>query len=245
MARTSFFIDTTKCTGCRGCQAACKQWNQNPGTKTLQRGTYQNPPDLSTATFKLVRFSEATDSSGDPKWYFFPDQCRHCIYPPCKMAADKKAKGAVILDARTRAVIFNPAVKISPEDFKEIREICPFDIPRYDEKLGLMAKCTMCIDRVSEGMLPACVKACPTGTMQFGDRKTIRKMAEDRLNEVKKIHRRASLVNPEAVKVIFLLKDYPEKYHQFAAGDGAKGIAGRMALRRLLHPVTRVENMIG
>jgi formate dehydrogenase iron-sulfur subunit len=161
------------------------------------------------------------------------------------MAADKKAKGAVILDARTRAIIFDPAVKISPEDFKEIREICPFDIPRYDEKLGLMAKCTMCIDRVSEGMLPACVKACPTGTMQFGDRKTIRKMAEDRLDEVKKIYRRASLVNPEAVKVIFLLKDYPEKYQQFAAMNHAKGITREMALRRLLHPVTRVGNMIG
>ncbi len=240
MARTSFFIDTTKCTGCRGCQAACKQWNQNPATKTVQQGTYQNPPDLSTATFKLVRFSEVADSPGDPKWYFFPDQCRHCIYPPCKMAADKKAKGAVILDTRTRAVIFNPAVKISPEDFKEIREICPFDIPRYDEKIGVMAKCTMCIDRVSEGMLPACVKACPTGTMQFGDRKTIRKMAEDRLDEVKKIYRRASLVNPEAVKVIFLLKDYPEKYHQFAANDRAKGTTRKMALKSLLHPANRM-----
>ena len=218
MARTSFFIDTTKCTGCRGCQAACKQWNQNRATKTHQHGTYQNPPDLSPETYKLVRFSDGVDSSGNPKWYFFPDQCRHCIYPPCKMAADKKVKGAVIFDARTRAVIFDPAVKVSPEDFKEIREMCPFDIPRYDEKLGIMAKCTMCIDRVSEGMVPACVKTCPTGAMQFGDRKTIRKMAQNRLDEVKKIHRRASLVTPEAVKVIFLLKDYPEEYFPFAAG---------------------------
>ena len=245
MARTSFFIDTTKCTGCRGCQAACKQWNQNPGTKTLQRGTYQNPPDLSAATFKLVRFSEAAGSSGEPGWYFFPDQCRHCLYPPCKIAADEKAEGAVILDARTRAVIFNPAVKISPEDFKEIREICPFDIPRYDEKLGVMAKCTMCFDRVSEGMLPACVKACPTGAMQFGDRKTIRRMAEKRLDEVKKTYRRASLINPEAVKVIFLVKDYPEKYHQFAGGDHEKGIAKNMALEDLPHPGTRVGDVIG
>ena len=118
----------------------------------------------------------------------------------------------------------------------DIREICPFDIPRYDEKLGVMAKCTMCIDRVSEGMLPACVKACPTGTMQFGDRKTIRKMAEDRLYEVRKIYRRASLVNPEAVKVIFLLKDYPEKYHRFAANEQRQNgnRNGRMALKKIL-----------
>jgi formate dehydrogenase iron-sulfur subunit len=245
MAGKSFFIDTTKCTACRGCQAACKQWNQNPGTKTIQRGTYQNPPDLSTATFKLVRFSDAAATSGDPKWYFFPDQCRHCLYPLCKMAADRKAKGAVILDARTRAVIFNPAVKISPEDFKEIREICPFDIPRYDKKLGGMAKCTMCLDRVSEGMLPACVKACPTGAMQFGDRDNIRMMAENRLDEVKNVHRRASLLYPEAVRVIFLVKDDPEKYHQFAAKENTVVITRKMALKRLFHHITHVRDMIG
>ena len=245
MAGKSFFIDTTKCTACRGCQVACKQWNQNPGTKTTQRGTHQNPADLSTATFKLVRFSEAGVVGGEPKWYFFPDQCRHCLYPPCKMAADKKARGAVTLDAKTRAVIFNPAVKLSPADFKEIRDICPFDIPRYDERLGGMAKCTMCFDRVSEGLLPACVKACPTGTMHFGDRDAIRKMAETRLDEVKSVHRRASLINPEAIRVIFLVKDDPEKYHQFAAGVNAKGITRQMALKHLLHPIADLRHMIG
>ncbi|MEI6154477.1 MAG: formate dehydrogenase, partial [Deltaproteobacteria bacterium] len=66
--------------------------------------------------------------------------------------------------------------------------------------------------------VPACVKTCPTGAMQFGDRKTIRKMAQNRLDEVKKTHRRASLVTPEAVKVIFLLRHYPEEYFPFAAG---------------------------
>jgi len=241
MAGKSFFIDTTRCTGCRGCQAACKQWNQNPGTKTLQRGTYQNPPDLSTATFKLVRFSE-TGTGGGPNWYFFPDQCRHCLYPPCKMAADRKAQGAVILDAKTRAVIYNPEVKISPGDFKEIREICPFDIPRYDEKVGGMAKCTMCFDRVSAGMLPACVKACPTGTMHFGDRSAILKMAENRLEEVKKAHRRASLILPEAVRVIFLVKDDPEKYYRFAAEKNEIGITRKIALQKLFHPFTRLIN---
>jgi formate dehydrogenase iron-sulfur subunit len=241
MPGKSFFIDTTRCTGCRGCQVACKQWNRNPGTKTSQRGTYQNPPDLSTATFKLVRFSDATDRRGEPKWHFFPDQCRHCVYPLCKKAADRKAKGAVIFDARTRAVLFNPAVKISPEDFKEIREICPFDIPRYDEKLGGMAKCTMCFDRVNEGMLPACVKTCPTGTMNFGDRDAILKMAEKRLDEVKKVHRIASLIIPEGVRVIFLLKDDPETYHEFAAEKHGSGFTSMTALNCLLDPATSLE----
>lgn len=238
MAGKSFFIDTTKCTACRGCQVACKQWNQNPGTRTTQRGTYQNPEDLSASTFKLVRYSEERGTGGEPKWYFFPDQCRHCLYPPCKMVADEKAQGAVILDSKTRAVIFNPAVKVSPADFKEIRAICPFDIPRYNEKLGSMAKCTMCFDRVSEGILPACVKSCPTGAMNFGDRDVIRKMAEKRLDEVKNEYRRASLIYPEAIRVIFLVKDYPEKYHQFAAKQNETGITRMMAQKQPLPPVT-------
>jgi formate dehydrogenase iron-sulfur subunit len=241
MPGKSFFIDTTKCTGCRGCQAACKQWNQNPGTKTRQRGTYQNPPDLSATTFKLVRYSDPAEGQGDPKWYFFPDQCRHCLAPPCKMVADGKAQGAVTLDSRTRAVIFNPSVKISPADFKEVRDICPFDIPRYDEKLGGMAKCTMCIDRISAGMLPACVKACPTGAMQFGERDAIRKMAEQRLDEVQNIYRKASLINPEAVRVIFLVKDDPEKYHQFAARKDETEVTRMAALKRLLDPASYLE----
>ena len=129
MADKSFFIDTTKCTACRGCQIACKQWNKNPGTKTFQRGSHQNPADLSFFTFKLVRFSEF-EEDGNPKWYFFPDQCRHCVTPPCKEVADGKAKGAIIHDEKTGAVIFNPKVKMKPEDFKEVREACPYNIPR-------------------------------------------------------------------------------------------------------------------
>jgi formate dehydrogenase iron-sulfur subunit len=238
MAGKSFFIDTTRCTGCRGCQAACKQWNQNPGTKTSQRGTYQNPPDLDAGTFKVVRFSEERVRGKDPQWFFFPDQCRHCLYPLCKMVADQKAPGSVSLDSSTRAVVFNPGVKMSPEAFKEIREICPFDIPRYDEKSGGMSKCTMCIDRVREGMFPACVKACPTGAMQFGERDAIRKMAERRLDEVQPVHRRASLINPEAVRVIFLVKDDSDKYHQFAATKNETRITRMPALRRLLNPAT-------
>ncbi len=218
MAGKSFFIDTTLCMACRGCQTACKQWNQNPATKTRQHGSYQNPADLSAATFKLVRFSEAGATLGEPKWYFFPDQCRHCVYPPCKMTADKKAKGAARIDGHSRAIIFDPGVRMAPADFEEIRQSCPYDIPRYDEKSGGMAKCTMCIDRISEGMLPACVKACPTGAMRFGERDDIFKLAAARLEVVKKAFKDAVLINPEEVRVIFLTTDDPGKYHRFAAG---------------------------
>ena len=245
MADKSFFIDTTKCTACRGCQIACKQWNKNPGTKTLQRGNHQNPDDLSTYTFKLVRFNEVEVPGGEPQWYFFADQCRHCISPPCKEVADGKVKGAIIQDEKTGAVIFNTKMKIKPADFKEIREVCPYDIPRFHPSAGIMAKCTMCFDRIKEGMLPACVKTCPTGAMSFGDRKDILEKANKRLAEVKGKFKDAMLANPEDVRVIYLLVDDPKKYHKFAVAENAIGITRKMALKRLFQPLNTLRQMIG
>jgi formate dehydrogenase iron-sulfur subunit len=244
MADKSFFIDTTKCTACRGCQIACKQWDKNPGTKTLQQGNHQNPADLSASTFKLVRFNEVEVPGGEPQWFFFPDQCRHCMSPPCKEVADEKAKGAIIHDEKTGAVIFNPKVKIKPGDFKEVREACPYDIPRISGA-GIMAKCTMCFDRINEGMLPACVKTCPTGAMNFGDRKEILEKANKRLEEVKGTYKDAMLANTDDVRVIFLIVDDPKKYHKFAVADNTIGITRKMALKRLFQPLTSLRHMIG
>jgi len=74
--------------------------------------------------------------------------------------------------------------------------------------------------------------------MQFGERDAIRKMAETRLDEVQNIYRKATLINPEAVRVIFLVKDDPEKYHRFAAMTNDPEITRMAALKRLLDPVT-------
>ncbi len=231
----SFFIDTTKCTACRGCQIACKQWNQRAAEKTFSRGSHQNPPELSYHTWKLVRFSEVAGEKLN--YYFFPDQCRHCLTPPCKEVADGKAKGSIIHDEKTGAVIFSPKVKMKAEDFKEIREACPYDIPRFSASTGIMGKCTMCFDRTKEGLLPACVKACPTGTMNFGDRKAIVDMANKRLEEVKGKYKEAMLANPDDVRVIFLLVDDPKKYHKFAVAENTIGITRKVALKRLFQPL--------
>ena len=130
MADKTFFIDTTLCTACRGCQVACKQWNKLPATKTKNWGSFQNPEDLSFVTYKLVRFSEVV-SGRELRWYFFPDQCRHCIEPPCKDIAESLGyKKAITKDVATGAVLFNAKVKVKAEDFEEIKESCPFNIPR-------------------------------------------------------------------------------------------------------------------
>lgn len=216
MADKSLFVDTTKCTACRGCQIACKQWNMNPAVNTVQRGSHQNPEDLSTSTYKLVRFSEF-EENGKPVWYFFADQCRHCSTPPCKIVAEILNVPAVSRDKATGAVLFNPAVKVKEKDFRDIRKACPWDIPRRDDKTQGMAKCTMCIDRIKEGLPPACVKTCPTGAMTFGDRDKILAMAVERLDQVKKKYPKAALLNHEFVHTIFLVADEPRKYHKHAS----------------------------
>jgi len=243
MADKSLFIDTTKCTACRGCQIACKQWNQRPAEKTANLGSHQNPPDLSASTWKVVRFSEIP---GDKvNWYFFPDQCRHCMAPPCKEVADAKAKGAIAIDEATGAVIFNPKVKVKPADFKEIREACPYDIPRTNAATGTLAKCTMCFDRTGAGLLPACVKTCPTGAMSFGDRKAILEKANKRFEEVKGRYKDAMLASPDDVRAIYLLVDDPKKYHKYATAENGVGITRKVALRRLFQPLSALRNVIG
>ena len=104
----SFFIDTTLCTACRGCQVACKQWHDLPAEDTENRGTYQNPADLSFDTYKLVRMQEAV-IGGKLKWLFFPDQCRHCIEAPCLETAGDPS--AIYYDEPSGAVIYSAATK--------------------------------------------------------------------------------------------------------------------------------------
>jgi formate dehydrogenase iron-sulfur subunit len=111
--------------------------------------------------------------------------------------------------------------------------------------MGVMAKCTMCFDRIKEGMVPACVKACPTGAMNFGDRKDIIEKAKKRFEEVKKVHPEAILANPDDVRVIFLLADDPKKYHKFAVAENAFGITRKMALKRFFQPLGDLRHMIG
>ncbi|MEW5771905.1 MAG: 4Fe-4S dicluster domain-containing protein [Thermodesulfobacteriota bacterium] len=218
----TFFIDLTKCTACRGCQVACKQWNKLPAEQTIQRGTHQNPADVSVSTYKLVRFSEK-EQGGKIKYVFFPDQCRHCLIPPCKEVGDGFVENAVTQDPKSGAVVFTAATaKFSDDQKQEVLESCPYNIPRYEKgKGGPMAKCTMCFDRQAEGMVPACVKSCPTGTMNFGERGDMLALAKKRLAEVKKSKPKAQLLNPEDVNVVYLVEEDPKLYHEWAVAEAS------------------------
>jgi formate dehydrogenase iron-sulfur subunit len=232
MSGKAFFIDTTLCTACRGCQIACKQWNQLPATKTENWGSYQNPKDLCFHTYKLVRFSEHLGPDNKPVWYFFPDQCRHCVEPPCKEAAEDDAPGGIIIDSQSGAVLYTD--KLRKAGAQDIIDACPFNIPRAQKGTGFMSKCTMCVDRVHNGLLPACVKTCPTGAMNFGDRDKMAALANKRLGEVKSRYPKAAVTGLDDLRCFYLLADEPAKYYEFASVDTVPGVMDRkMALKKI------------
>jgi len=228
-----FFIDLTKCTACRGCQVACKQWHKLPAEDTYNWGSYQNPADLSFITYKLVRMEEYVENGKVKDWLFFPDQCRHCIEPPCKMVGDMDDEQAILQDFDTGTVMFTGRTKNLFPD--EIRGSCPYDIPRACEDTGVISKCDMCFDRVINGMLPACVLSCPTGAMHFGDLGDMKAMAEERLAEVKKIYPNAVLGDPRAVRVIYLFQTSPHRFHGAAVASlhGPKRFTRKEAFAKL------------
>ena len=232
MSGKAFFIDTTVCTGCRGCQIACKQWNQLPATKTENWGSFQNPKDLCFYTYKLIRFQEHMGPDNKPVWYFFPDQCRHCVEPPCLEAAEDDAPGGIIIDSHPGAVLYTD--KLKKAKAADITEACPFNIPRAQKGTGYMSKCTMCVDRVHNGLLPACVKTCPTGAMNFGNRDKMVALANKRLDEVKSKYPNAEVTGLDDLRVFHLLADKPKKYYEYASVDIVpKGMDRKMALRKI------------
>ncbi len=216
MAGKYFLVDTTRCTACRGCQVACKEWNELLATKTKQEGSYQNPDNLSGETWRLVRFAEHPTAAGGMVWYFLSDACRHCLEPPCKEVADDAVKGAVKIDKATGAVIYTKKASKLKKAAKAMKEACPWSIPNWGKRQRQMVKCTMCLDRVEAGMIPACAKSCPTGALNFGDEAEIKKMAAEHLAAARKRYGKGEILDANDVRVLFLVVDELSKYYKSA-----------------------------
>ncbi len=157
-------IDLTRCIGCRGCQAACKEWNERSVKPTVMSGTYTNPAALSSECFTHIRFVEQ-EKDGRPVWSFVKKQCLHCLEPACEAAClvgamKKTPDGPVIYDA-SKCI-----------GCRYCMLACPVGIPRYnwESPLPLIQKCDMCFDRLAEGKQCACVEACPHGALSIGKR---------------------------------------------------------------------------
>jgi formate dehydrogenase iron-sulfur subunit len=170
-------VDVTRCIGCRGCQVSCKRWNDLEGEATTLSTSWTNPPTLSYKTYTHIQFHLDYDqSSGDTDWRFLNWRCMHCHTPACKEACPVNA----IVKTEEGAVVVQPEKCIG---CKYCISACPFDVPQYDDAEGKVSKCHMCFDRIPEKE-PACVQACPTDALVFGQRSDIVAMATQRAEAI-------------------------------------------------------------
>ncbi len=170
-SKKALLISPELCIGCRGCQTACKNWNQLPGQRTKNSGTYQNPPDLAPAAYNIIRFSEVPSEANPVRWLLVSRRCMHCGDAGCMKICP--APGA-LYRTKEGAVAFNKDKCIG---CKLCVAGCPFDVPRYDAQ-GKISKCHLCADRISAGLTPACAKTCPTGAIRFGERNSLIALAK-------------------------------------------------------------------
>ena len=143
-------IDTTTCIGCKACEAACQEWNDNGFAMGTFDGTYQTMPDLQYDFWNVIKFNEfETDDDGGLNWLMAKYQCMHCVEPGCLEACP--APGAIFR-------LENGIV-----DFDQDKCIgcgycitaCPFDVPRLSPITKKVYKCTLCSDRTAVGLEPA------------------------------------------------------------------------------------------
>jgi formate dehydrogenase beta subunit len=174
----SKYIDTTTCIGCKACEVACQQWNDLAPVATQQTGTYQTMPELHGRFWNLIRFNEQ-ETAGGLQWLMRKDQCMHCEEPGCLEACP--APGAIV-QYENGIVDVNPTACIG---CGYCLTGCPFNVPKFETADGKMAKCTLCVDRVGVGLEPACVKACPTGCLQFGTKDAMVARGHARVDQLK------------------------------------------------------------
>jgi formate dehydrogenase iron-sulfur subunit len=204
-------IDISKCIGCKACQAACYEWNDLRDEIGVNVGVYDNPPDLTENSWTLMRFTEV-EENGNLEWLIRKDGCMHCADPGCLKACP--APGAIVQYS-------NGIVDFISENCIGCGYCvkgCPFNIPRISKKDQKAYKCTLCSDRVSVGLEPACAKACPTQAISFGTKKDMVEFAQTRITDLnERGYDKAGLYDPPGVDgthVMYVLQhaDRPELY---------------------------------
>jgi formate dehydrogenase iron-sulfur subunit len=206
--KKTMLIDTTLCIGCRGCQVACKQWNQLPAEQTTFEGSYENPPRFSPDTWTKIAFREE-ENNGKVRWLFTKLGCMHCTEAACEMvcpagAISHNEYGAVVIDEK-RCIGCNHCVAN-----------CTYQVIGFDQAANLARKCTFCYDRVTSGLTPACAKACPTGAISFGERSDMIALANRRVKTLVAAGRTDAriygLEELDGLGMMYVLDGEPEQY---------------------------------
>ncbi|GAA4633513.1 4Fe-4S dicluster domain-containing protein [Actinoallomurus vinaceus] len=178
--RRGFFTDTSVCIGCKACEVACKEWNAVPDDGfTLTGMSYDNTGALGASTWRHVAFVEQTrphqvGDGDETRWLMASDVCKHCTHAAC---LDVCPTGALIRTEFGTVVV--------QEDICNgcayCVAACPYGVIDRREDDGRAWKCTLCYDRIGDGLEPACAKACPTDSIQYGPLDELRERAATRL----------------------------------------------------------------
>ncbi|MGB4504962.1 MAG: 4Fe-4S dicluster domain-containing protein [Syntrophaceticus sp.] len=205
--RKTVFVDTSLCTGCRACSVACKAWNDLPAEKNRLITSYQSQDKTTHNTWTYISFHEKYEN-GKMEWLMYKHQCYHCEEPSCMKACSSDAiyrtKSGYTLVDHDKCIGCGYCVAN-----------CPWNVPKVDKATNKARKCTGCIDRVENGLEPACVQTCQPGALSFGDRDQMLSKAKDRLAEVKKTHPKANLYGEDIMggtTYLYLLLEDPEFY---------------------------------
>lgn len=214
MSDKAILYDAIRCTACRGCQVACKQWNDLPAETTKQTGTYENPSDLSFNTWIKMKFTEV-DNKGKVDWLFTRQACMHCTEAGCVKVCPSHA----LYHHELGFVAYD---KDLCTGCGYCVEFCPFKVPRYEKNtltgISKMQKCVFCttpgLDRIAENSQPACVKTCPPKALKFGGRDELIKEGKTRVQQLQtRGYKNAQLYGEKelgGLHVMYVLSESPE-----------------------------------
>ena len=155
-------IDLTRCTGCNACVRACQESNQLSVTDTP-------PPGFSSSVYTFIEARQVTVTGGDRLDRYVKRQCMHCLDAACVSACP----AAAMYKSEAGPVIYRPERCLG---CRYCQLACPFEVPGFAWENGLtpvVSKCWLCNERLEAGQKPACVAACPTGALRFGQREAL------------------------------------------------------------------------
>jgi formate dehydrogenase iron-sulfur subunit len=223
--RMGFFTDTSVCIGCKACEVACKTWNAVPEDGIELTGmSYDNTGELGASTWRHVAFIEQIQRPGETadnaavggadgsRWLMSSNVCKHCTESAC---LDVCPTGALMRTEFGTVVVQSDICN----GCGYCVSACPFGVIDRREDDGRAWKCTLCYDRIGDGLEPACAKACPTESIQFGPVDQLREKAALRVEELRLAGESGAqlyLDDPAdgigGAGAFFLLLDEPEVY---------------------------------